>query len=51
MDPRIQPDLPEKKCDAELAAEESAPRPSPEKPNEAPKCECPPGCVGLPCCT
>jgi len=51
MDHKIQPGLPEKKSNAELAAEKPDTRPSPEKRNDAQKCECPPGCVGLPCCT
>ena len=51
MNPKIQLELPEQKSNAELAAEKSDTRPSPEKQNESQKCECPPGCVGLPCCT
>jgi len=52
MDPKIQPDLAEKKSNAEVAAEKQGTQPSAEKRNEAAqKCECPPGCVGLPCCT
>ncbi len=51
MDPRIQPDLAEKKSNPELAEKKQDTQRSREKPNEAPKCECPPGCVGLPCCT
>jgi len=50
MDPKAQPDLPKKKSHAELAAEKPGTQPSPEKRNKAQKCECPPGCVGLPCC-
>ena len=37
--------------DSRKRQEESHPAKAKDDPQAATKCECPPGCVGLPCCT